>query len=57
MAEDNSDRANEMEAERRAEVEDELERIDRDPAEADADDEAVGSQSAPRREENETDAE
>lgn len=48
MAEDNSDRANEYEAEREAEIEDELERIDRDPEEIDEGDSTLGTQNAPR---------
>ncbi|ELY25381.1 hypothetical protein C500_18226, partial [Natrialba magadii ATCC 43099] len=35
MAEDNTDRTDEYESERKAEIEDELERIDRDPDEVD----------------------
>ncbi|MFP8956293.1 hypothetical protein ACLI4Y_06160 [Natrialbaceae archaeon A-CW3] len=50
MAEDDTDRVDEYEAERTAEIEDELERIGRDPAETDADG-SVGSQSSPRRDE------
>ncbi|ELY95808.1 hypothetical protein [Natrialba taiwanensis] len=49
MAEDDTDRADEYESEREAEIEDELERIDRDPDEADDGSSEVGSQSAPRR--------
>ncbi|ELY64520.1 hypothetical protein C489_17244 [Natrinema versiforme JCM 10478] len=48
MAEDDSDRANEYEAEREAEIEDELERIDRDPDEVDEGDGNLGTQNAPR---------
>ncbi|ELY98237.1 hypothetical protein C482_11982 [Natrialba chahannaoensis JCM 10990] len=51
MAEDNTDRANEYESERKAEIEDELERIDRDPDEINEGSTDVGSQSAPRRDE------
>ena len=51
MAEDNTDRADEYESERKAEIEDELERIDRDPDEVDKGSTDVGSQSAPRRDE------
>ncbi|RQG91944.1 hypothetical protein [Natrarchaeobius chitinivorans] len=47
MAEDDSDRANEYDAEREAEIEDELERIDRDPDEVD-DGGDLGTQNAPR---------
>jgi len=47
MAEDDSDRANEYEAERAAERADELERIDRDPDEVDEDAD-LGTQNAPR---------
>ncbi len=50
MAEVDTDRADELDSERRAEIEDELERIDRDPDEVDEGDSAVGGQSAPRRE-------
>ena len=51
MGEDDTDRASEYEAERTAEIEDELERIGRDPDETDAGG-FVGSQSSPRRDEN-----
>ena len=47
MAEDDQDRAREMEAERRAEIESELERIDQDPDRVDDADESLGTQSAP----------
>ncbi|QFU81242.1 hypothetical protein [Natronorubrum aibiense] len=49
MAEDDTDRADEYEAEREAEIEDELERIDRDPDTVDAGDD-LGTQNAPREE-------
>jgi hypothetical protein len=48
MAEDNTDREDEYEAEREAEIEDELERIDRDPDDVDAGDDDLGTQNAPR---------
>ncbi|OLZ40742.1 hypothetical protein A6E15_06940 [Natrinema saccharevitans] len=48
MAEDDTDRTDEYEAEREAEIEDELERIDRDPDEVDDGDGALGTQNAPR---------
>ncbi|USZ72725.1 hypothetical protein [Natronosalvus halobius] len=48
MAEDDTDRTDEYEAEREAEIEDELERIDRDPDEVDEGGD-LGKQSAPRR--------
>ncbi|MFA9426416.1 hypothetical protein [Natronorubrum sp. A-ect3] len=48
MAEDDTDRTDEYEAEQEAEIEDELERIDRDPDEADAGDNDLGTQNAPR---------
>jgi len=48
MAEDNTDRANEHEAERDAEIEEELERIGRDPDEVSAGDDDLGTQNAPR---------
>lgn len=48
MAEDNTDRADEHEAEREAAVEEELERIDRGPEEVDDGDAALGTQNAPR---------
>lgn len=50
MAEDDSDRANEHEAEREAEINEELERIDRDPDEVDEGDDNLGTQNAPREE-------
>ncbi len=50
MAEDDTDRADEYEAEREAEIEDELERIDRDPDEVDDGDDDLGTQNAPRSE-------
>ena len=50
MAEDDTDRRDELEAERSAEIEDELERIDRDPDEVDDGDGSLGGQNAPRRE-------
>ncbi|MFC3957993.1 hypothetical protein [Halovivax cerinus] len=49
MAEDDTDRRDELEAERTAEIEDELERIDRDPDEVNDGDDALGGQSALRR--------
>ena len=55
MAADDTDRADEHEAERNDEIEDELERIDRDPDEADADGD-LGKQRTPRREEREDDS-
>ena len=55
MAEDDADRANEHEAERDAEIEDELERIDRDPDEVSAGDDGLGTQNAPRTDEEEMD--
>ncbi len=54
MAEDDTDRRDEHEAEREAEIEDELERIDRDPDEADTDGD-LGTQNAPRDEAEERD--
>ncbi|QLG48164.1 hypothetical protein [Natrinema halophilum] len=48
MAEDDADRANEHEAERQAEVNEELERIDCDPDEVDDGDDDLGTQNAPR---------
>ncbi|WP_255168156.1 hypothetical protein [Natrononativus amylolyticus] len=51
MAEDDTDRRDEHEAEREAEIEDELERIDRDPDEVDDGDDDLGKQNAPRRDE------
>ena len=53
MAEDDADRADELEAEREAEVEDELERIGRDPDEIDDGDGDLGTQNAPRTDEEE----
>ncbi|WP_049921212.1 hypothetical protein [Halopiger djelfimassiliensis] len=53
MAEADNDRTNEREAERDAEIEEELERIDRDPDEVDAGDDDLGTQNAPRADENE----
>ena len=53
MAEDDTDRADELEAEREAEVEDELERIGRDPDEIDDGDGDLGTQNAPRTDEEE----
>lgn len=52
MAEDDTDRADEFEAEREAEIEDELERIGRDPDEVDGGDD-LGKQNAPRTDEDE----
>lgn len=51
MAEEDSDRKNEKQAEREAEVEEELERIDRDPDEVDEGDDDLGTQNAPRSDE------
>lgn len=51
MAEDDTDRADELEAEREAEIEDELERIGRDPDEVDEGDGDLGTQNAPRTDE------
>lgn len=51
MAEDNTDRADEYEAEREAEIEEELERVDRDPDEVDDGDDDLGTQNAPRSDE------
>ncbi|NUB92905.1 hypothetical protein HT576_18015 [Haloterrigena sp. SYSU A121-1] len=48
MAEDDSDRANEHEAEREAEIEDEMERVDQDPDQVDEGDDDLGKQNAPR---------
>lgn len=48
MAEDDTDRRDEREAEREAEIDDELERIDRDPDEVDDGDDDLGKQNAPR---------
>lgn len=53
MAEDDTDRADELEAERQAEIEDELERIGRDPDETDDGDDALGTQNAPRSDDEE----
>ncbi|GAB7020147.1 hypothetical protein [Halostagnicola bangensis] len=53
MAEDDTDRKDEYEAEREAEIEDELERIDRDPDEVDDGDDNLGTQNAPRSENEE----
>lgn len=53
MAEDDTDRQDEYEAEREAEVEDELERIDRDPDEVDEGTDDLGTQNAPRSESDE----
>ncbi|SDR12791.1 hypothetical protein [Natronobacterium texcoconense] len=53
MAEDNTDRADEIEAEREAEIEDELERVGRDPDEVDAGDDDLGTQNAPRADDEE----
>lgn len=53
MAEDDTDRSDEYEAEREAEIEDELERIDRDPDDVDEGGD-LGKQSAPRREDDES---
>ncbi|MCU4925601.1 hypothetical protein OB905_06325 [Halobacteria archaeon AArc-dxtr1] len=46
MAEDDTDREDELDAERDAEIEDELKRIDRNPDEVDDGD--LGTQNAPR---------
>ena len=53
MAEDDTDRADELEAEREAEIEAELERIGRDPDAVDDGDGSLGTQSAPRSESEE----
>ncbi|THE63654.1 hypothetical protein D8Y22_17735 [Salinadaptatus halalkaliphilus] len=50
MAEDDTDRADEREAERAAEIGDELERIGRDPDEVDDGSADLGTQNAPREE-------
>ncbi|MDJ1431702.1 hypothetical protein [Halostagnicola sp. A-GB9-2] len=42
MAEDDTDRKDEYEAEREAEIEDELERVDRNPDEVDDGDDNLG---------------
>ncbi|WP_312908654.1 hypothetical protein [Natronosalvus caseinilyticus] len=55
MAEDDTDRSDEYVAEREAEIEDELERIDRDPEEVDEGSD-LGKQSAPRRADEERQA-
>jgi len=52
MAEDDTDRRDELEAERTAETEDELERVGRDPDDTDEGDDALGGQSAPRRDDD-----
>ncbi len=57
MAEDNTDRADEYEAEREAEIEEELERVDRDPDEVDDGDDDLGTQNAPRSDEEPDDLE
>lgn len=46
MAEDDQDRASEIEAERRAEIESEMERVGQDPDQVDAGDGSLGTQSA-----------
>ena len=48
MAEDDTDRKDEYEAEREAEIEDEMERVDQDPDQVDAGDDGLGKQNAPR---------
>ena len=48
MAADNTNRTDEREAERAAEIDDELERIDRDPDAVDDGDGDLGTQNAPR---------
>ena len=53
MAEDDTDRVDELEAEREAEIEEELERIGRDPDTVDDGDDSLGTQNAPRSEEEE----
>ncbi len=55
MAEDDADRATEREAERDAEIEEELERIGRDPDEVSAGDDDLGTQNAPRADEEDID--
>ncbi len=57
MAEDDTDRANEYEAEREAEIEEELERVDRDPDEVDDGDDDLGTQNARRSDEQPDDLE
>lgn len=57
MAENDTDRADEQEAEHEAEIEEELERIGRDPDEIDAGDDDLGTQNAPRTEEDADDLE
>ncbi|WP_440765041.1 hypothetical protein [Natronorubrum sp. DTA7] len=56
MAEDDADRANEYEAEREAEIEDELERVDQDPDQVDAGDDDLGTQNAPREDAEDAEA-
>ena len=56
MAEDDTDRADELEAEREAEIEDELERIGRDPDAVDEGDDDLGTQNAPRTDEEDSEA-
>ncbi len=56
MAEDDTDRTDEYEAEREAEIEDELERIDRDPDDVDEGDGALGTQNAPREDADDPEA-
>lgn len=46
MAEDDQDRANEMEAEREAEINSEMERVDQDPDQVQEGSENLGRQSA-----------
>ncbi|WP_121741060.1 hypothetical protein [Natronorubrum halophilum] len=53
MAEDDADRANEYEAEREAEIEDELERVDQDPDQVDDGSGDLGTQNAPREDADE----
>ena len=51
MAEGDTDPADDLEAEREAEIKEELDRIDRDPDETDDGDDSLGTQNAPRSEE------
>ncbi|GAB3029454.1 hypothetical protein [Natronobiforma cellulositropha] len=50
MADDDTDRADEHAAELEAEIDEELERIGRDPDEVDDGEDALGTQNAPREE-------
>lgn len=51
MAQDDTDRVDEREAERNAEIVEEMERIGRDPDEVDEGDDDLGTQNAPRSDE------